>query len=371
MKYDIQYMRKTAQQKGGDCRTQNYQGLRTHLEWVCKYGHTWMAQPQHIIHSESWCPRCADRNRAKKRYRYTIEDMREYARSRNGECLSDEYSGMGHHLKWKCGNGHKWKAVPASMIHRHSWCPHCRYLSEQKCRAIFENTFGEKFPSVMIDMDGEKLQLDGYCPTLGKAFEYQGQQHYKFMPHLHKTEKAFQLGQKRDTRKDQWCKSNGVGLFVIPYWENTNDDKLLSFITQETGVVATIDWSYFYSSLSVLNELRNLATSKEGSLLSDKYEGTDSKLEWKCKCGNIWEATPYSVKRRGTWCPVCANNIRRSIEDMQQLAEDRGGECLSVEYFNAHTKLKWKCSHDHIWETTPRAIQKNHWCPKCKRMKLC
>ena len=32
-----------------------------------------------------------------------------------------------------------------------------------------------------------------------------------------------------------------------------------------------------------------------------------------------------------------------NIEDMQKLAYDRGGKCLSDEYIKGTTKLKWQC----------------------------
>lgn len=47
-----------------------------------------------------------------------------------------------------------------------------------------------------------------------------------------------------------------------------------------------------------------------------------------------------------------------SIETMKKIAEERGGWCLSDNYINQLTKLTWKCSEGHIWETTPKTIRK-------------
>ncbi len=54
-----------------------------------------------------------------------------------------------------------------------------------------------------------------------------------------------------------------------------------------------------------------------------------------------------------------------TLQEMQTLAKSRGGECLSKEYSNIKTKLKWKCAFGHTWEATPRLHLTGHWCPQC------
>jgi hypothetical protein len=68
-----------------------------------------------------------------------------------------------------------------------------------------------------------------------------------------------------------------------------------------------------------------------------------------------------------SWCPECYGNKPLTIEIMREIAEARGGECVSPEYHGLRQKLRWKCSFDHEWEATPLNV-KNHgsWCPHCK-----
>lgn len=51
---------------------------------------------------------------------------------------------------------------------------------------------------------------------------------------------------------------------------------------------------------------------------------------------------------------------------MQKIAEARNGECLSTQYKNAHTKIRWKCSIGHEWDALPCNISQGKWCPYCK-----
>lgn len=56
------------------------------------------------------------------------------------------------------------------------------------------------------------------------------------------------------------------------------------------------------------------------------------------------------------------------IEDMQQAAKYRGGECLSVSMVKGdlYTPLKWRCHLGHIFYATPYTILKaGHWCDEC------
>ena len=78
----------------------------------------------------------------------------------------------------------------------------------------------------------------------------------------------------------------------------------------------------------------------------------------------MWEATPRVVKQ-GSWCPECAGTIRLSIAEMQQMAEERGGKCLSDKYVDLSTKVKWQCAKGHVWEAAIRDIKEGSWCPEC------
>ncbi|MBI5061400.1 MAG: hypothetical protein HZB67_03725, partial [Candidatus Aenigmarchaeota archaeon] len=80
------------------------------------------------------------------------------------------------------------------------------------------------------------------------------------------------------------------------------------------------------------------------------------------------EAKPYHVKS-GSWCSVCAGNLKLSIEEMRQLAELKGGNCLSKGYVNARSKLRWQCDKGHVWEARPDDITHGKWCPKCGRIR--
>ena len=61
---------------------------------------------------------------------------------------------------------------------------------------------------------------------------------------------------------------------------------------------------------------------------------------------------------------------RLTIQDMQETADVRGGNCISKRYFGSSRKLLWECSGGHRWKAAPEQVRYGSWCPECKRQKL-
>jgi|GEM_PF-2590195 len=66
---------------------------------------------------------------------------------------------------------------------------------------------------------------------------------------------------------------------------------------------------------------------------------------------------------------------KNTIEMMQAIAKERGGQCLSFKYMNSQTPLEWECEQLHRWSAKPDQImgtkkRKGTWCPDCGKMKL-
>ena len=110
--------------------------------------------------------------------------------------------------------------------------------------------------------------------------------------------------------------------------------------------------------------MQQLAESRGGRCLSEIYINAHSKLTWQCAKGHEWMAIQNNVQR-GHWCPRCSGNARLTIQQIHALAESRGGKCLSDIYVSMRSKLLWQCAKDHKWEAVPCNIKQGHWCAKC------
>lgn len=296
----------------------------------------------------------------------------EIATSKGGRVLFDRYLGSKTKVLWACGCGHQWLAIP-NNVENGSWCPNCSSgLSERICRDLFKNILNKDFQKLRpkwLIVDGKRLELDGYCPELGIAFEHNGIQHYKtglFCDDLKKR-------QYYDQEKIKLCKAHGVKLIIIPALfvitpieelKKLVIAKLKSFGVYNINENVSVNYvSGFIDYQTQLLRVKDIAKSRGGECMSTRYLGWNKKLIFKCKCGYTWRATPSAIKR-GTWCPKCAKRPKIHLDYLQNLAKSRGGLLLSSEYINNHTKMTWQCSKKHTWESSYNNIQK-HWCPVC------
>jgi hypothetical protein len=328
-KHTIEEMHRLAALKIGKCLSNSYVNRRRPLLWKCEHGHTWEAPADSII-SGRWCPKCGIKKRSDKQ-RGNIKEMRIIAEMRGGKCISEQYKNNNTRLLWQCVHGHTWQAVPSS-IKNGTWCPECSSgLGERICRAYMEQLFNEKFPKArttwLKSSEGAQLELDGYSTKLKMAFEHHGAQHFENINYFHKRENAFKKGQWLDDRKRQLCKEYGIKLIEIlevPRYIHLSE--LRNYIRQECLILGvqippnfetkTINLkdAYCISAQGKLNELQTIAENKGGKLLSEFYLGEKIRLKWMCKEGHVWDAFPYVI-RRGSWCRKCAT---ASVTDSQR-----------------------------------------------------
>lgn len=362
-------MRLIAELRGGKCLSKEFKGVENKLIWECSKGHVWNSIPSHIKKGH-WCPSCAGNRKS------TIDDMKKLAEERNGKCISTKYINTMTKLQWECKDGHRWEAIPNNIL-KGQWCPACReYRNERLCRLILQGMFELKFdkarPAWLRNHKGNLLELDGYNKSLRLAFEYQGNQHYTEIQFFNKNS-DFNDRKKYDIQKRKLCKKNGVYLIEIPYTVKSEEisSYILKKLHKHNSVEQLIINKYplikpteIYSNEN-LDNLKECASTREGKCLSNKYINATTKIWWECKKGHKWEALPDSVSR-GSWCPRCAGNEKKSINEMKLIAHTRGGKCLSDKIINVKNNLLWQCSKGHEWYATPDSIlNKNTWCAEC------
>lgn len=358
---------------GGRCLSEIYINNRSKLLFECKNFHKWETCWKNI-NKKAWCPKCAIENVTGKNNKkfLNITSCQKIAFNRGGKCLSSEYLGANIKLKWECNLKHIWESTP-NNIKFGSWCPKCSIgIGERICKLIFESIFKEEFIKIRPDWlknssSRRNLELDGYCSILNIAFEYNGEQHY--------SNNEYYSMPKYDNIKIQKCMENNTRLFSIKgiksavYYKDIinqilEQSKLYNIIIDNNIDISINNVYKNNNAFLALEKLKKIAISNGGVCLSDSYIDNSFKLSFKCgKCNYIWKSSPNSIKN-GNWCPFCANKIK-SINDAINLAINKNGKCLSINYINSNSKLEWQCSLDHIWKASYNQIQSGNWCPIC------
>lgn len=229
-KINIKKIQELAKNKNGKCLSKIYINNHSPLIWQCEKEHKWTTS-YNSIQRGTWCPKCFGRDK-------NINDMCKLAKERDGECLSKEYKGCHTKLRWKCNkDGCEWNAIPGNVVFG-AWCPICKSLrSEKLCREYLEKKMKIKFPKVRPKwLNG--LELDGYNEKYKLAFEYNGEQHYKFIDLFHNSINDFKNQQQRDRRKEDICKQRNISLIKIPYKYNSRRYKrMYHFIDDQLNIL--------------------------------------------------------------------------------------------------------------------------------------
>lgn len=93
---------------------------------------------------------------------------------------------------------------------------------EIECRRVLEKIYKKPFkkdrPSFLSNAvtGGHNLELDCVNYDVGVAVEYQGRQHYEYVPYFHKNKEAFLNQKYRDELKRHMCKGK-IHLIEVPY----------------------------------------------------------------------------------------------------------------------------------------------------------
>lgn len=122
-------LREIALAKGGACLSTTYRGSSGSHRWRCAEGHEWEAKEGPIAKGICWCPFCSKRrlwSPGKTEAEARLDECRNMAVSKGGECMSGAYTNENAKMRWRCAEGHEWEAVPGPIRRNGVWCPKCK-----------------------------------------------------------------------------------------------------------------------------------------------------------------------------------------------------------------------------------------------------
>lgn len=241
-----------------------------------------------------------------------LQEMKDFAALKGGDCISTGYLGNANKLSWKCKHGHVWEATPQCMKKRLHWCVYCNPAKNTPLTI-------EEMQNIAINKGGQCLSKEYINSDKKLKWSCKNKHEWMVTPH--------------DIKNGNWC----------PHCSKR--------------------------AKLTIEEMRDMANKHEGFCFSDKYINSVTKLKWCCKNGHEWGATPTSIKS-GRWCLHCSGRAKITIEEMQNIAHKRSGQCLSKEYQGIFKKHEWQCKNGHRWEATPQSIRRGSWCPKCINRKV-
>lgn len=244
--------------------------------------------------------------------RWTIQECKQFAQNKGGDCLSDTYKNNTTKMTWKCNLGHIWQAHWNNIKDSGTWCPQCfgnLPIGIEECHRYAESKGGKCLSTEYINL-------------------------YDYMEWECKFGHQWEVAFAGLRSLDQWC----------PFCSGRRNNNL--------------------------EKVRAYAESKGGTCLETEYISNKVMMSFQCFADSnkehIWKARWDWMSRDNTWCPYCSGKYNNSIELCHELAVSKGGKCLSTRYKNEKEYLEWECKEKHKWYSRLDSIKNNGtWCPTC------
>ena len=110
--------------------------------------------------------------------------------------------------------------------------------------------------------------------------------------------------------------------------------------------------------------IKNYIENKGYTLLSNTYKNAHIKLLLKCPEGHEYKVI-FNDFQQGQRCPICANIVPPTIEEIKKSFSNEGYTLLSNIYINNNSKLNYKCSKGHEHYISWKMWKKDQRCPYC------
>ena len=355
-------LQKRAEDAGGLLLSTEYLGSTAYYVWKCSKGHIWEATPTGQGKTR-WCPKCGFATRSRKKTQTTDEvNLRLSVR---GVKLAGEYDPKIKIQKCICLVCGKPTTASFTKIPKGYGCKTC-------LRKIQPTYRRKKIDDILSELEKYQVTLlDAYIGVSKPML---------FRCDVCKIQFTTKIDSLRRSKKHSCKESNEVVTLRLERYFNdlgfslinhpASLEKPCSIICNKCGIKTKIVLAAFRkmkvkcrncSDLSKLENIRLMAESKGGQLLSKKYMGIKSKYKFKCAEGHIWSALPI-----GTWCARCKGH-GKGIEDIRTMAEKRGGKLLSDTFIGVDKKYEFKCSVGHSFSMTFAKMQGGQWCSICSK----
>lgn len=207
---------------------------------------------------------------------------------------------------WRCENGHTWKTTPNIRVFQGTGCPHCPrkvVLAPTDCNLVVVNPrlANEWHP----ERNGE-LEPQDVWPNSNKKIWWR-------------------CSKGHEWRATVASRAAGSG---CPYCYGR-------YATRENNLA-----SKYPELLAEWDREKNIGLNP-----SELTPHVGRKVWWRCVKGHSYQATISNRTSNKSGCPDCARNANRrhTIEDINTLANQRGGKCLSTIFTSSRNKLRFSC----------------------------
>ena len=365
-------------------------GSNRQVWWRCGVGpdHVWRTSVANRSKGRG-CPFCRGLKASSTNNLATLrpETAKYWHRTRNDVSPSEVTVGSNKTFWWKCpeGSDHEWETQVVTQV-AHKGCPFCagKRVSVTNCLASVAPQLAMEWHPIKNDpLTPRDVVATSHTKVWWKCHRRGHEWLAELRSRVHGNNCPYFANQLVDGDNSlascdpdvaaQWDPlRNGdltpahvtPGAKLAVWWKCDRGHSWRARVYSRTGVHRRGCPHCAKNARLTLADMHAEAVVRGGQCLSVAYVNSTTALRWRCAEGHEWESSP-SMVRSGNWCPRCAGKAKRTVEEMSDLAESRGGKCISRTCRNVQTKLTWECAEGHRWRATPKDVIRGTWCPEC------
>ena len=279
------------------------------------------------------------------------EVLREWDYEKNDKLgINPDYFSNGSSLKvwWKCNKGHSYKATISTKINQDTKCPYC---ANKKILKGFNDLITTN-PKLLKEWDFEENTKLGIKP-----------------------EDVF----KNSTKKIHWKCKNGHKWVTSLNMRNRGSN--CPYCSGRYAIKDKTDLPT--TNPEVMKEWDYEKNDKLGINPHEYKKNSDKKVWWKCNKGHSYEsAIANRTRSEKTCCPYCANKkVLKGFNDLSTTNPELLKEWdydennkLGITPDNltkgSQKKVWWKCSNNHLYQSTIPSRRRGQGCPYCSGNKI-
>lgn len=218
-----------------------YKNTDTKVSIICPIHGEFLQTPHHHLKGVG-CPECGSNT-------YDTEEFIRKARKRHGDKYDYSktfYKGKKHKVVITCPIHGDFEQLPQNHIKK-TGCPECGLRFGVQEKKVFES-LKNKFSSVhyqytndtFLKGKSKNMSLDCFIPEYNIGIEYQGAHHF-YPIEAFGGKKAFDTVHKRDERKYEKCKENGVEVFYISFERKVPDEYFATIYRNTDDLIDAIE----------------------------------------------------------------------------------------------------------------------------------
>uniref|UniRef100_A0A6C0JQW1 C2H2-type domain-containing protein n=1 Tax=viral metagenome TaxID=1070528 RepID=A0A6C0JQW1_9ZZZZ len=267
----------------------------------------------------SKCKDCVEKEACNQERREKYFEMfKNLVKKKKGRCLGtiDDYIISTSKILVECHNGHKCE-ISLNSVQKGVLCTECNINTSEMvtlhaCKFLFDLPFKKIRPKWLKNNAGNKMEIDVANAELNFGCEYNGEQHYNYVPYFHRIVENFEKRKIDDATKVRLCNENNFNLLVIPY--TIHISKICEFIYLEAEKLNLPLKNHYddfdYTDLrerepTFKEKVIQIVKNKGGQILKCSFLKVSDTIKLMCKNGHIWSCLISSILYRNSWCGTC------------------------------------------------------------------